>query len=167
MKAGIALGSNIEPRLLHLSEAFSRIRALHEGSGPALGSKVYETAPLDCPVGSPLFLNGAIEIETSTTPSSLLASLQKIEQDLGRPLNQGYHLPRTIDLDLLYLGDLTIQTPELTLPHPAIAQRLFVLVPLADIRPNLIPPGWNTSVATVLSQISSPHKMDVYCNAIY
>ncbi|MEI8313233.1 MAG: 2-amino-4-hydroxy-6-hydroxymethyldihydropteridine diphosphokinase [Verrucomicrobiota bacterium] len=141
MRAGIALGSNLGDRLAHLQAARLRLLALHDESGPFLCSKIYETAPVDCPDGSPHFLNAAIELSTQAPPLDLLNTLQRIEIELGRPPEHLFHGPRPIDLDLLYCGDLRISHTSLTLPHPAISDRLFVLKPLMDICPERIASG--------------------------
>lgn len=138
MRAGIALGSNLGDRLAHLQAAKRHLQALHDGSGPFLCSKIYETAPVDCPDGSPHFLNAAIELSTQAPPFDFLKSLQSIEIELGRPPEHLFHAPRPIDLDLLYYGDMRISHASLTLPHPSISERLFVLKPLVDICPERI-----------------------------
>jgi len=138
MRAGIALGSNLGDRLAHLQAAKRHLLALHNGAGPFLCSKIYETAPVDCPDGSPHFLNAAIELSTQTPPLDFLDALQNIEIALGRPPEHLFHGPRPIDLDLLHYGDLRMSHASLTLPHPAISDRLFVLRPLMDICPERI-----------------------------
>ncbi len=141
MRAGIALGSNLGDRLAHLRQAKERLLSLHSGPGPFLCSKIYETSPVDCPEDSPLFLNAAIELSSPLPPLDLLARLQQIEVDLGRPKNHEFHGPRSIDLDLLYCDSLQISHTLLTLPHPGIPSRLFVLHPLSDICPERALPG--------------------------
>lgn len=135
MKAGIALGTNIEPRETHIREAWERLAAL--STTPLLKSPIYETEPVDCPPGSPAFLNGVVEITTDLDPHKLFTILQQAEVEMGRPSAHGRNSPRTIDLDLLYCDSVTINSEKLTLPHPRISERLFVLRPLADIRPDL------------------------------
>jgi 2-amino-4-hydroxy-6-hydroxymethyldihydropteridine diphosphokinase len=167
MKAGIALGSNIEPRLLHLHTARRRILALHDSSDPAVASKVYETSPVDCPQGSGPFLNAVLEITTSLGPRELLRRLQTIEQELGRPAEHGRNTPRPIDLDILYCDDLVLDEPDLTVPHPRIAQRRFVLQPLADIRPDLRLPRADRTVADTLKILDSDETVVEFCSALY
>jgi len=162
MRVGIALGSNLHERLTLLRDARARLFALHGDGGPFLCSRIYETEPVDCPPGSPLFLNAAIEIACTLPPLDLLACLQKIEQSLGRPRQHGIHDPRTIDLDVLYYDNLHFTVPGLTLPHPRIAERTFVLRPLADICPERILPGWEKSIADSLASFpgaSWPHAV--------
>ena len=152
MRVGIALGSNLHERLHLLQAARTHLFALHEDHGPFLCSRIYETEPVDCPPGSPCFLNAAIEIAFTLPPLDLLIRLQRIEQALGRPREHAFHAPRTIDLDILYYDNLHFILPELTLPHPRISERAFVLCPLADICPDRILPGWGKSIAARLAE---------------
>lgn len=167
MRTGIALGSNIEPRLAFLQAAWRQIDTLHVGSQAVLCSKVYETSPVDCPPGSPLFLNAVLELFIRVEPIELLQKLQGIEQNLGRRPSAPRNSPRVIDLDLLYCEDVVISTPRLTLPHPRIAERLFVLRPLADIRPKLILPTFSRNVEELLREVSTTEQASVYCSSIY
>jgi len=152
MRAGIALGSNLGDRNAILTEAIGQLRDLHE-EGEFLVSGLHETWPLNCPPGSPLFLNGVLELGTSLEPLILLQRLQSLEAASGRPEYRGINEPRTLDLDLLYCDEMTLQLPELELPHPRIAERLFVLAPLAEIRPDLKLSGWTYSCEEYLSKI--------------
>ena len=153
MRCGIALGSNVGDRLAHLAAARDALEKLHTGTQAPLVSQIYETEPVDCAPGTVPFLNAVMEIETTLEPLALLHALHRIERELGRPAEHGHHTPRTIDLDLLYAGGLTLATPELTLPHPRLPARRFVLAPLADIRPGLILPGFGASIAEILAQL--------------
>ena len=155
MRVGIALGSNLHERLHWLQAARLHLQSLHEDRGPFLCSRIYETEPIDCPPGSPFFLNAVVEIACTLPPLDLLASLQRIEQQLERPRDHAFHAPRTIDLDILYYDNLCFSLPELTLPHPRISRRPFVLCPLADICPGLILPGCEKSIAECLAEFSS------------
>lgn len=152
MRVGIALGSNLGDRAARLRAAVAAIRAFAEP--PILLSHVYETAPVDCPPGSPAFLNAAMEIGFSGEIHDLLHRLQAIEQAQDRPAMHGRNTPRTVDLDILYADDLTLETPELTLPHPRLMERAFVLRPLCDFAPNRTLPGHVSSFATQLNQLS-------------
>ncbi len=149
-RTGVALGSNLGDRLHNLRSARARLLALSPDPGSLLQAAVYETAPLLCPEGSPSFLNTVIELELDGPPHELLAAARRIERELGRSPSAVRNAPRVIDVDLLYSGGFRCSTPELTLPHPRLAQRSFVLRPLADIRPELIPPGFAESVAELL-----------------
>lgn len=146
MRAGIALGSNLGDRPAWLNKGRKRLLSLHDGAGPFLSSKIYETAPVDCPESSPSFLNAAVELSTTLPPLDLLARLQRIEHELGRPPEHEFHGPRTLDLDILYYGGLELSHIMLTLPHPRISERLFVLKPLSDICPDRILPGQLSSI---------------------
>lgn len=159
MRAGIALGSNIEPRLPNLQAAHRGLLQLHRGPEPVLCSKVYETSPVLCPEGSPPFLNAVLELTTDLAPRKLLGELQALEAVLGRPPHREQNSPRTIDLDLIYCGDMTLSDPDLILPHPRLAERRFVLQPLADIRPKLILPNFTKNVEELLNRCNSSETM--------
>lgn len=139
MRVGIALGSNLGDRAAHLRAAIEAIRAF--ALPPVHVSRFYETSPVDCPPDSPLFLNAAIEIGSDEPIEDLLRKLQAIEQSQARPALHERNAPRTIDLDILYADDLTMESPTLTLPHPRLMSRLFVLLPLCDIAPDRRIPG--------------------------
>ena len=158
MRVGIALGSNLDDRLENLRAARRHLFDLHEDCGPFLCSRIYETQPVDCPPGSPAFLNAAIEFACTLPPLDLLKKLQHLEQILGRPTNHAHHAPRTIDLDILYYDNLAFALPELTLPHPRIAERGFVLTPLADIAPDRILPGQLKKISELLKKTSVQSK---------
>jgi 2-amino-4-hydroxy-6-hydroxymethyldihydropteridine diphosphokinase len=155
MRAGIALGSNLEDRLQCLQLARTHLRALHLEGAPFLCSRIYETAAEDCLPGSPAFLNAAIELSTTLPPLDFLMKLQEIEECLGRPRSHGYHEPRTIDLDLLFFDNLVLHLPELELPHPRIASRSFVLKPLSDICPRRMLPGSKACIEDLLKSLPS------------
>jgi 2-amino-4-hydroxy-6-hydroxymethyldihydropteridine diphosphokinase len=122
-----------------------------------LVSKWHETEPVDCPAGSGRFLNGVVEIAWRGTAEELFEGLTEIETSMGRPKERPRNAPRRIDLDLLYLGDLAIDVPGLIIPHPRIAERAFVLCPLAEIRPELVLPGCSASVAKLLDRTGKQH----------
>jgi 2-amino-4-hydroxy-6-hydroxymethyldihydropteridine diphosphokinase len=156
VNTGIALGSNLGDRLAHLRAARQLLLTLHEGPEFAAVSPVYETTPVGCPPDSPAFLNAVIEITTALDPATLLDRLATLERDLGRAANRTRNSPRPLDLDILYAGDIAIQTPALTVPHPRLAQRRFVLQPLSDIRPHLVLPGQSRTIAQLLAAV--PHE---------
>ena len=164
MRVGIALGSNLGDRLSHLQEARRQLLDLHDGSGPFLCSKIYESAPVDCPDASPHFLNAAIELSSQSPPLDLLTDLQLIESDSGRPKDHEFHGPRTLDLDFLYYEDLQLSHSSLTLPHKRIPERLFVLKPLADICPERILPNESRSIRELCSALEfntlNPHLIE-------
>lgn len=139
-KVGFSLGTNLGDRLEQLQLACASLREL-TSSDYFRVSNVYETAPEDCPEGSPGFLNAVIEIETELLPLELLDRTQAIETGLGRPDQSARerNAPRVIDVDILYYGDLVINKPTLIIPHPRMHERDFVLRPLSDIREDLVP----------------------------
>ncbi|CAN5600296.1 2-amino-4-hydroxy-6-hydroxymethyldihydropteridinediphosphokinase [soil metagenome] len=165
MQVGIALGSNIEPRLLNLQAAGRRLQSLHRGAGEILASPIYETSPVDCPVGSPNFLNAVVEIVSDLQPETLLKYLQTIEMELGRPSQRTKNSPRTVDLDMLYCDEFTLDGPSLILPHPRIAERLFVLKPLANIRPDLKLPNYRSTIKTLFESYSGSENPTIVQNA--
>lgn len=150
-RCGIALGSNIGDRLSHLREAREAVEALHLGPEPPLVSPIYETEPVDCGPESEAYLNAVMEITHAGPPIVLLDALQKIENHLGRPSKRPRNAPRTIDLDILYVGNLAMSNDELTIPHPRLHLRRFVLAPLHDIRPDLTLPGLHHPVHELLA----------------
>jgi 2-amino-4-hydroxy-6-hydroxymethyldihydropteridine diphosphokinase len=147
-RAGIGLGGNIPPRCEHLRRAVAALRLLHLGPPESfLVSGVFETEPVGCAPDTAPFLNAAAELSTPLDPEPLLERLRQIEIQGGRPASHGTNAPRTIDLDLLYLGSETRNTPSLLLPHPRLASRPFVLAPLAQIAPGFVPPGLRLPIA--------------------
>ena len=159
MRAGIALGSNIGDRLAHLRDGYREVVNLSSDPGTIRCSSVYETSPVDSPPRASAYLNAVIEIEYERPAISLLDSLLKIERSLGRPSKRPRNAPRTIDLDLLYLGNLTLNSPEIVIPHPRITQRRFVLKPLADISPDLVLPGQTLSIGDLLIRLKSEEEV--------
>ena len=139
-KVGFSLGTNLGDRLDHLQKACASLREL-AASDHIRVSNIYETEPVDCPEGSPGFLNAAIELEIELPPLELLEKTQAIETEFGRPAesNREQNAPRIIDVDILYYGDLIINEPTLIIPHPRMHERDFVLRPLSDIREDIVP----------------------------
>lgn len=154
-RVGIALGSNLGDRQAHLAAARVRLREIATAGEPILEAADFKTEPLDCPLGSPEFLNSVVEIDFAGEPLELLALTQEIEKALGRAANPQRNAPRVIDVDLLYFGGEIVVTPQLILPHPRIGERLFVLEPLASIRPDLILPGQRASVVELLARLAA------------
>lgn len=155
MRAGVALGSNLGERIANLRNARKDIAALSGVLPPVRSSAIYETDPVGCEKGAGKFLNAVIEFEYSGEPEELLRALATTEKMLGRPGAHARNVSRTIDLDLLYFGELVVETGELHLPHPRIVEREFVLRPLADIRPDLILPEQAESISALLVRLSS------------
>ena len=149
---GIALGSNLGDSLTLLTRARARL-----GGSPKDSAPIYGSVPVDCPPGSPPFLNTVIEISSPQPPNELLASTQDIELEFGREpqASRAHHAPRPVDIDLLYCGDTAFNSPDLILPHPRLHLRRFVLQPLADLRPDLVLPGFSESTSTLLAKLQS------------
>jgi 2-amino-4-hydroxy-6-hydroxymethyldihydropteridine diphosphokinase len=126
----LSLGSNVGDRDHHLREAILRL----ETTGRIVSvSSFYETEPVEF-TDQAWFLNCAVALETSETPRQLMAALLRIEQEMGRQ-RTGKKGPRPIDLDILLFADAVVESRELTIPHPALQRRRFVLEPLAEIAP--------------------------------
>ena len=153
MKAGIALGSNLGDRLTNLRNARAAIVALPDVRPPIRSSAIYETEPVGCEGGAAKFLNAVLELDYAGEANDLLQELAAIEKRLGRPAAHARNVSRSIDLDLLYFGDLEIETAELQLPHPRISEREFVLRPLADISPDLVLPKQTEPVRGLLRRL--------------
>ena len=153
MRAGVALGSNLGERLANLRNARKDISTLGGVLPPLRSSAVYETDPVGCEKGAAKFLNAVIEFGYSGEPEELLRALATIEKMLGRPVAHPRNVSRTIDLDLLYFGELVIKTDELQLPHPRIVERDFVLRPLADLRPDLVLPERDEPISALLLRL--------------
>lgn len=132
MIAYIAFGSNMGERLTLLKTAREKLADLAEVTVLA-SSKLYETAPYGYTQQAD-FLNAVVKIETTLSPQTLLRQLQQIEHELDR-VRKIHWGPRTIDLDILLMDGLSIQEPNLVVPHPELTKRSFVLVPLQDIHP--------------------------------
>jgi 2-amino-4-hydroxy-6-hydroxymethyldihydropteridine diphosphokinase len=138
-RAYVGLGANLGDRERTLREALEALAA-EDGVEVVAVSTVRETEPVG--VGEqPLFLNGAAELGTTLTARELLEVLLAVEQRFGRVRAPGEHGPRTLDLDLLLYGDEVIEEPGLTVPHPRLHERRFVLEPLAELAPGLVVPG--------------------------
>jgi 2-amino-4-hydroxy-6-hydroxymethyldihydropteridine diphosphokinase len=156
VRTGIALGSNLGDRLAHLRDGRDQVLQIADVSSPVLASRVYETEPVGSGPEARAFLNAVIEVEFGGQPIDLLESLQRIEASHDRPSKRPRNAPRTLDLDILYIGNLVLSNEEVVIPHPRLHQRRFVLAPLADIRPELILLGRQRSVAELLTSLSDP-----------
>lgn len=160
MRAGIALGSNIGDRLQALEQARAAVLSIPGVHGPCLSSFLYETDPVDTEPGAAPFLNAVIEIAYDAHPIDLLEELQRIEATMGRPSKRPRNAPRTIDLDILYAGNLTLANQEIVIPHPRMHLRRFVLTPAADIRPDLLLPGQQRTISELLLALADPARVD-------
>jgi 2-amino-4-hydroxy-6-hydroxymethyldihydropteridine diphosphokinase len=154
VQAILALGSNIEPRTSYIEEALQAIRQL-SGIYNLRVSSLHETEPVDVPEGEQhhLFLNAVAICDTRLSPEALSEAIHAIEATLGRQRSGAYGAARTIDIDLIAMGSVVMNTPALTLPHPRAHQRVFVLAPLAELLPNYRLPGQQQTVAELLNAI--------------
>ncbi len=152
--AYLSLGSNIGERQAQLQQALARIG--RHGSVCSVSS-FYETEPVEF-TDQAWFLNCAAALETGEAPQELMQSLLQIEQEMGRKRSQNKG-PRTIDIDILLFGDQVISTPSLTVPHPAMAKRRFVLEPLAEIAPDVRHPVLNKTIRELLEDLPPGQKV--------
>jgi 2-amino-4-hydroxy-6-hydroxymethyldihydropteridine diphosphokinase len=149
----VALGSNLGNSREILNNAMTRLQEF--STTPLLKSSLIATAPVDCPPGSPMFLNAVLGLtaRADETPESLLAKLQWLEKEFGRQPKEILNEPRPLDLDLLAFGNEVRATRALTLPHPRAHLREFVLRPLAQIAPDFVFPGQVKTVVQLLAAL--------------
>lgn len=147
--AYLGLGTNLGDRLMNLGQAIQSLSAVVT---VLRSSRVYETLPVGF-ADQPKFLNQVAEIETELTPQDLLETVKHIELQMGRQktFRDG---PRLIDIDILFYGDRVIDLPNLTIPHPRLSTRAFVLAPLAELAPSLKHPVLGKTVVKMLEQVS-------------
>ena len=151
----LSLGSNVGDRETHLERARERLNT--DGLRLLRASAIYETEPRDF-TDQAWFLNQVIEVESSLFPKQLLARTQKIERALGRVPTHPKG-PRTIDIDILLYGDTILSTPGLEIPHERLADRRFVLEPLAELAPDLRHPRTGATVIEMLARVKN-QKVD-------
>jgi 2-amino-4-hydroxy-6-hydroxymethyldihydropteridine diphosphokinase len=144
----LSLGSNVGDREAQLRDAQQRLAKLGRLTGL---SSVYETEPVEF-TQQPWFLNGAVAIEISHTPQQLMASILRIEEEMGRRRVQKKG-PRNIDMDILLFADVVMESKELTIPHPAMHYRRFVLEPLAEIAPQALHPVLKKTIRELLDAL--------------
>ncbi|MDF9409236.1 2-amino-4-hydroxy-6-hydroxymethyldihydropteridine diphosphokinase [Pelotomaculum isophthalicicum JI] len=146
--AYVGLGSNMGDKSANISKALVLLDAA-PGVRVVRAAPRYRTAPIGY-TGQDWFINTVAEVETSLQPLDLLKLMLNLENSLGRVRGRRWG-PRTIDLDLLIYGREIINTPELVIPHPRMHERAFVMVPLADLAPELELPGWGNTAELALS----------------
>ncbi len=134
-RAFVALGSNLGDRAFELHRA---VAALDELTAT---SSVYETDPVGGPTGQGPYLNMVVELETTRTPRQLLATCRALERTAERRRQMRWG-PRTLDADLLWIDGVSVHERDLEVPHPRLFERPFVLAPLAELAPDLVPSGW-------------------------
>lgn len=161
MRAGIAVGSNLGDRLAQLRSGRDAVLQIPSVGLPLLCSRVYETEPVGTSDAAGAFLNAVIEVEYDGHPMGLLDALQGIEAQHGRPSKRPRNAPRTLDLDILYVGNCVLTNEEIVIPHPRMHLRRFVLAPLNDIRPELILPGQHQTIAELLAALSDPSAVEL------
>ena len=157
-RAAIALGANIEtPGATRRGHLDAAIRALADPPRTRVvaASEPIETEPVGPPGQGP-YLNGAAILETTLEPRALLARLLEVERSRGRERGAEQRWgPRTLDLDLLLYDDLALDEPGLTIPHPRMGERRFVLAPLAAIAPDWVVPGVDATVGELLARLAA------------
>lgn len=158
--AYVALGSNLGDSRRNIERAFLRLESLSRE--PIIRSSLWKSTPVDCPPGSPEFINAVAALTSlpDATPESLLLQLQQIESEFGRSPKKILNEPRPLDLDLIAFADQVRNTPQLILPHPRAHLRKFVLAPLAEIAPDLILPGQKKSVRELLEALRTDELVE-------
>jgi 2-amino-4-hydroxy-6-hydroxymethyldihydropteridine diphosphokinase len=155
----VALGSNLGRARETLCRAMDLLQEL--SLRPLLRSCLYVTAPVDCPPGSPDFLNAVVGLAAhpEETPESMIGRLQALEKEFGRQPKLVLNEPRPLDLDLIVFGSEVRPGPALILPHPRAHERRFVLQPLSEIAPELVLPGQTCTVAQLLENLPADAAM--------
>jgi len=158
----ISLGSNLGDPAANIQHAFDELQKL--SAVPIQKSSLWNSAPVDCPPGSPDFINAAVALEPleNETPESLLAKLQQLEIQFGRQPKSILNEPRPLDLDLITFKNETRDTQSLTLPHPRFHQRHFVLEPLNEIAPRAILPNQTQTIAQLLAALDTDEPLTLH-----
>jgi 2-amino-4-hydroxy-6-hydroxymethyldihydropteridine diphosphokinase len=149
----IALGSNLGDRGDLIRKGFDFLSQRFAEKGTFRSSTILETEPVDCPPGSPLFLNAVAVFETKHSVRSIFEGCQSFEKEMGRPEVRAVNSPRPLDLDLISYGDEIHDEDDLVLPHPRATLRRFVLGPLSELRPELVLPRQTKSVKVLLDEL--------------
>jgi 2-amino-4-hydroxy-6-hydroxymethyldihydropteridine diphosphokinase len=157
--AFVSLGSNLGDSVEIIRRALDRLQALSDS--PLLRSFLWQTTPVDCPPGSPPFLNAVAGFRprAQETPRSLLRRLEELEAEFGPRRRTVPNQPRLLDLDLIAFGNRVVHEPGLIVPHPRAHLRRFVLRPLSEIAPGLVLPGRKKSVAQLLRALSNDERL--------
>ena len=160
MPVCIALGSNLGDSAANIKRAFAELQKL--SGKPIQESSLWRSTPVDCPPGSPDFINAAVVIDPfpGEIPESLLVKLQALEIQFGRQPKIALNEPRPLDLDIIAFGEEIRNTSRLTLPHPSWHKRRFVLEPLNEIAPDVILPDQTQSVIQLLTGLDTSEVLD-------
>ena len=150
VRAYLGLGSNVGDRRAYIEYA---VRALARHGTIVSRSPLIETQPVDCPSGG-MFLNACVGLETELSPRALLVAAMQIERSLGRR-RRVRNEPRVLDIDLLLVEDVVIREAELTLPHPRMHERRFVLEPMVAIAPGIVHPCLGTPLSELLHEVKA------------
>jgi 2-amino-4-hydroxy-6-hydroxymethyldihydropteridine diphosphokinase len=154
-RAYFGLGSNLGDRWGHLQAGIDGLKVLGGDVGDVAVSPIYETSPVGGPVGQGPYLNCVVSVDTDLEPFELLAVANQLEDEQGRVRAERFG-PRTLDVDILYIVGFTSGDPLLTIPHPRMWERAFVLAPLADLDESIAGPGWEERLggrSAVTSQV--------------
>jgi 2-amino-4-hydroxy-6-hydroxymethyldihydropteridine diphosphokinase len=152
----LGLGSNVGDRSGHLRAAIELLPA--HGVEVDAASSTYETEPVGEVLDQPDFLNAAVRVRTELEPEALLDACKAVEAERGRDFGAARHSPRPLDVDLLLLGDIELETERLTLPHREVGSRRFVLVPLLELDPELALPD-GTRLADALAGLPEGERV--------
>jgi 2-amino-4-hydroxy-6-hydroxymethyldihydropteridine diphosphokinase len=158
--AYLALGANLGDRQGQLQGARTALAAAG-GIRVTAASPLYETGPVGGPPGQPFYLNAVLRVETTLSCPALLELCLAVEARFGRRRQEPWS-PRTLDVDLLFFGGETLNEPGLVVPHPRLHQRRFVLVPLADLAPELLHPVLGRSVLQLLTALGNGESVRLY-----
>jgi 2-amino-4-hydroxy-6-hydroxymethyldihydropteridine diphosphokinase len=158
--AVVALGANLGDAQGDILRGMRRLEELSDG--PLLKSSLWQTMPVDCPPGSPAFVNAVVVLvpRADETPETLLAKLQALEKEFGRRPKKVLNEPRPLDLDLIAFAGEVRHGDLLVLPHPRAHERRFVLQPLAEISPDLILPGQRRTAAELLEMLPAGESVE-------
>ncbi len=157
-RAYVGVGANLGDARATVARALDDLGVLSES--PARSSSLYRTEPLG-PPDQPWYVNAVAELDTPFEPLELLRALRELERSAGRERSKGTRWgPRELDLDLLLLGDRVLDTAELVLPHPGLAERRFVLEPLAELAPGVRDPRTGRTAAELLVGLDDPLRVE-------